>query len=200
MRRILVVLVVVVVIDVVVLFTLRGSGISARRTAWPLEAPASRAAWKWLVPETTRAATNPVAASAEVLQGAREHWADHCATCHGNDGSGDTTIGRRVFPPTPDMRKSSTQGLTDGELFYAIEQGIPWTAMPGWATGTDEGEKESWALVRFIRHLPDATPDELKDMERFNPKSPADLQREHDIDDFLNGPAKGTNGRGTGHQ
>jgi hypothetical protein len=39
-------------------------------------------------------------------------------------------IGRRVYPPVPDMREAPTQGLTDGELFYAIEQGIPWTAMP----------------------------------------------------------------------
>src|SRR5215467_6089454 len=187
MRRILVVLVVVVVIDVIVLLTLRGSGISARRTAWPLEAPVSRAAWKWLVPESTRAATNPVAAGADVLQGAREHWADHCSTCHGNDGSGDTTIGRRVFPPTPDMRKSTTQSLTDGELFYAIEQGIPWTAMPGWTTSTDEGAEESWALVRFIRHLPAITPDEIDEMRRLNPAPPPKPDREKEIEDFLNG-------------
>jgi mono/diheme cytochrome c family protein len=200
MRRILVWCVVLLVIAAGVLVASRGAGITARRTPWPLEARVSRSAWKWLVPSTTRTATNPAPATPDVLQGAREHWADHCATCHGNDGSGDTTIGRRVFPATPDMRQSSTQNLTDGELFYAIEQGIPWTAMPGWATGTAEGEKESWALVRFVRHLPDMTPDEIKDMERFNPKSPADLQREHDIDDFLNGPAKDTNGRGTGRQ
>jgi mono/diheme cytochrome c family protein len=200
MRRILVWCVVLLVIATGLLVAFRGSGITARRAPWPLEARVSRTAWKWLVPSSSRTTTNPVPATADVLEGAREHWADHCATCHGNDGSGDTTIGRRVFPPTPDMRQSSTQGLTDGELFYAIEQGIPWTAMPGWATGTAEGEKESWALVRFVRHLPDMTPDEIKDMERFNPKSPADLQREHDIDDFLNGPAKDTNSRGTGHK
>ena len=82
-------------------------------------------------------------------------------------------IGRRIFPPSPDMRAASTQSLTDGELFYAIEHGIPWTGMPAWETGTPEGEQDSWKLVRFIRHLPSLTPAELTQMEKLNPKSPA---------------------------
>jgi hypothetical protein len=98
-------------------------------------------------------------------------------------------IGRNVFPPAPDMREKRTQALTDGELFYAIEHGIPFTAMPAWGTDTPEGELQSWALVRFIRHLPALTPEELKDMERFNPKSLMDIQRDQEIDDFLK-PAK----------
>ena len=100
------------------------------------------------------------------------------------------------LPPTPDIRDSTTQNLTDGELFYAIEQGIPWTAMPAWSNGTPEGERESWALVRFIRHLPSLTPEELKEMDRFKPVSPAERQREHEIDDFLNGPPRKGSGQG----
>ena len=150
------------------------------------------------MPPKIRDTANPVPAGPAALTAAREHWADHCASCHGNDGSGDTSLGRRVYPVVPDMRAARTQGLTDGELFYAIEQGIPWTAMPGWSTGTADGQRESWQLVRFIRHLPAITPEELHDMERFNPKSPADLQRERDIDDFLNAPAASGRGRG-GH-
>ena len=88
------------------------------------------------------------------------------------------------------MREASTQRLTDGELFYAIEQGIPFTAMPGWATGTEHGEQQSWALVHFIRHLPSITPDELKEMERLNPKAPPNDERDREIDDFLRGPAE----------
>jgi hypothetical protein len=97
------------------------------------------------------------------------------------------------------MRDARTQTLTDGELFYAIEQGIPWTAMPAWGTGTPAGEQESWALVHFIRHLPQLTPEEIKEMERSNPRSPADEQREREIDDFLKGPpsaSPGSPGRG----
>jgi mono/diheme cytochrome c family protein len=183
---------VVVVASAVLL--VRGMGITARRDPFPMEGRVGRASWRFLIPSKIRSAENPVPATADVLNAAREHWADHCATCHANDGSGETTIGRRVYPRTPDMRGQPSQDLSDGELFYAIEQGVPWTAMPAWTTGTPEGERQSWALVRFIRHLPALTPDEVKDMERFNPKSPADLQREHEIEDFLNGPPKKNRG------
>jgi len=177
-----------------VLLLARGAGISANRQASALEEAVATRAWRFLIPASARTAANPLTATADVLRGAREHWADHCATCHANNGDGSTPLGRHVFPPAPDMRAARTQNLTDGELFYAIEQGIPWTAMPAWGNGSDHGQQESWALVHFIRRLPQLTPDEIKDMERFNPKSPAEEQREHDIDDFLKGPTKG--GRG----
>jgi mono/diheme cytochrome c family protein len=116
-----------------------------------------------------------------------EHWADHCASCHANDGSGDTAIGKSLYPPAPDMRGPRSQGMTDGELFYVIERGIPFTGMPAWGTGTADGERQSWELVRFIRHLPDLTMEELERMEQLNPMSPAREQQEKDIEDFLSG-------------
>ena len=176
---------------IVALMLVKGTGIGARRDPIFLEARMARAGWRWLVPRRIRETANPVPAGAGVLKDAREHWADHCALCHGNDGSGNTMVGRRVYPAAPDLRDVRTQGLTDGELFYAVEQGIPWTAMPAWATGDVDGERESWELVRFVRHLPAVTPDELKEMQSLNPSSPAGRQREHDIDNFLNGPPTG---------
>jgi mono/diheme cytochrome c family protein len=196
-RRIAIVFVVGVMTLSVGLLLIAGRGIGAvHHRAWPFEEPIAKAAWRLLVPSSTRRAVNPVPATATVLKAAREHWADHCATCHDNDGSAETTIGRRVYPPVPDLRDRRTQNLTDGELFYAIERGIPWTAMPGWTTGTAEGEAESWALVRFIRHLPSITADELKEMERLNPKPPPNEGLEKEIDDFLKGPPASGAGRG----
>jgi hypothetical protein len=83
------------------------------------------------------------------------------------------------------MRTARTQRLSDGELFYAIERGVPWTAMPGWSTGTPDGERESWALVRFIRHLPVLTEAERADIERLTPRPPPNEQRDREIDEFL---------------
>ena len=175
---------------VIALVLAKGSGIGARRDPMFLEARLARASWRWLVPPRTRDTANPVPNNADVLKAARVHWADHCAGCHANNGGGDTAVGRRVYPASPDLRLAATQGLTDGELFYAIEQGIPWTAMPAWATGTPDGERESWQLVRFIRHLPAVTSEELQEMERMNPKNPADADRDRDIDEFLRGKIK----------
>jgi mono/diheme cytochrome c family protein len=185
-----------VIIIAVVVFV-RGMGISARREPAPGEERIAKAAWRFMIPRDVRASANPVPDTPEVLRSGLEHFADHCSICHANNGSGETTIGRRVYPATPDLRARRTQNLSDGELFYAIEQGIPWTAMPAWGDGTPEGIRGSWELVRFIRHLPALTPDELTVMERFNPRSPADLERDKEIDDFLRGtagppkPAKG---------
>jgi mono/diheme cytochrome c family protein len=171
---------------IVVVF-LRGAGITALRKPPALEARVAKAAWRFLVPGEMRDAQNPVPQTPEVIRDALAHFADHCATCHANTGSGETPIGRRTYPPAPDLRAAASQGLSDGELFYAIEQGIPWTAMPGWRTGTPEGARESWGLVRFIRHLPALTADELAAMERLNPKSPAEVERDREIDEFLRG-------------
>jgi mono/diheme cytochrome c family protein len=165
----------------------KGMGFTARGTPSSLESRVMLAARHWATPRAARDQVNPSPATAEAVRGAMAHWADHCATCHGNDGSGSTTIGRAVYPPAPDMRAARTQQLTDGELFYIIEHGVPFTAMPAWATGAEEGEAESWALVRFIRRLPQLTEAELTDMERLNPKSAGQADEDQRINDFLNG-------------
>jgi mono/diheme cytochrome c family protein len=36
-----------------------------------------------------------------------EHFADHCATCHANDGGGDTSFGKGLYPKPPDMRQKT---------------------------------------------------------------------------------------------
>jgi mono/diheme cytochrome c family protein len=184
---------------VAVLVIVRGSGISAIRQPLPGEERTAKAAWRFLIPRDVQSATNPVPSTSEVLEEGLKHFADHCAVCHANDGGGDTMIGRRIYPPSPDLRGSRTQGLTDGELFYAIENGIPWTAMPAWRNGTPEGVEASWKLVRFIRHLPSLTPQELSQMERFNLKSPADLERDRAIDEFLKGGEVPPKAKAPGH-
>jgi mono/diheme cytochrome c family protein len=137
-------------------------------------------------PAATRSQANPMPKTQEVLADARAHWADHCASCHANDGSGDTAIGSHLYPPAPDMRKYATQNLSDGELFYIIQNGIRLTGMPAWG-GSDHDAEDSWKLVRFIRHLPDLTIEERKQMEKLNPRSPEELKEEEEEEKFLKG-------------
>ena len=69
------------------------------------------------------------------------------------------------------MRAAPTQGLTDGELSYIIENGVRFTGMPAFGSGKEDpaGEKLAWQLVLFIRHLPRITDEELSRMEELNP-------------------------------
>ena len=157
----------------------------ARRDPGPAETAIARRLHLLSMPRAVRGQKNPVAISPEVLQKSLRHFADHCASCHANNGSGDTEIGSRVYPRSPDMRQPGTQQLTDGELYSIIHNGVRWTAMPSW--GASDYDPESWELVHFIRHLPSLTPAELKEMERYNPVSPAELEEQQQEEKFLNG-------------
>jgi mono/diheme cytochrome c family protein len=165
---------------------LRG-GISARAEPSALEARVARTLRSWAIPSDARDAKNPIPASPSALAAGLAHFADHCATCHANDGSGQTAIGRNLYPRVPDMRRRETQELTDGELFYVIENGIRLTGMPAWGgEGTVDG---SWQLVHFIRHLPNLTPEEKERMEALNPRSPDEWRALQDEEAFLRGDA-----------
>jgi mono/diheme cytochrome c family protein len=139
------------------------------------------------VPARARNAENPLPPTPEVLADGRGHFADHCAVCHANDGSGRTTIGQNLYPKAPDMRLKDTQRLTDGELYYIIQNGIRLTGMPAWGDPDDDKDEDGWKLVHFIRHLSELTPAQLKEMEKLNPKTAAELEEERQDEEFLRG-------------
>jgi mono/diheme cytochrome c family protein len=180
-------------------------GIDARDEPATLEIAIARRARHLAVPASARDRVNPVAASPDSVRLGLEHWADHCASCHGNNGSGDTSIGRALYPRAPDMRQAETQDLTDGELFYIIENGVKLTGMPAWGTGTEDGEAASWHLVHFIRHLPKLSDEELAVMEELNPRSPAEWRALEEERKFLAGESDAptvapSHGHKGGHQ
>jgi mono/diheme cytochrome c family protein len=161
-------------------------GFSARDHPTALEAVVARKVRMMAIPRQAKNEKNPYVPAPDTLTEARRHFADHCAICHGNDGSGNTTIGRNLYPKAPDMRLAATQGLTDGELYYVIRNGVRLSGMPGWGEAHAMDE-DSWKLVLFIRHLPNLTPDEEKDMEQYNPKSAAERAEEEEEEQFLKG-------------
>lgn len=163
------------------------TGFSAKTEPHVLEVMMARQIRHLAVPIAQRNAPNPVPFSPDVLNEARAHFADHCATCHANDGSGQTPIGKNVYPKAPDLRLADTQSLSDGELFWIIHNGIRFTGMPAWGEGEPEKDLDSWKLVHFIRHLPQLTPNELDEMKALNPKTPRELQEEAAFDKFLEG-------------
>ena len=169
------------------MLVVQGRGVSARPQPSSIETRAALFLRGWLTPPMYKGLRNPVTATPGNFADARQHFADHCASCHANDGSGNTEMGQSFYPKAPDMRLPRTQELSDGEIFYFIEQGIRLTGMPAWSTGTPEGEKASWELVHFIRRLSALTPEDLAIMERFNPTSRDVFEEELRIERFLSG-------------
>lgn len=155
-------------------------GFDARKTPSNAEVRIARALRHMAIPKADRDEENPWkdVATADVMKDAREHFADHCAQCHANDGSGNTEMSKGLYPRPPDMRLPATQNLSDGELYYIIRNGVPLTGMPGWGDPHFDQDDDSWQLVLFIRHLSHLTPDELKDMESYNPKGKMEMEEE----------------------
>jgi mono/diheme cytochrome c family protein len=176
-------------------FSRYARGFSAREKPSALEAFLAEQARHVAVPDKAKELHNPVPYSEQVIEEARSHWADHCAYCHANDGSGDAEVGRNLYPPAPDMRQRETQAKTDGELYYTIENGIRLSGMPAWGSGGFNDE-DTWKLVYFIRHLPKVTAQEVEAMKKLNPRSPMELMEEQQEEEFLNeGTTKGTQRR-----
>jgi mono/diheme cytochrome c family protein len=188
MRRssaLLVLLVVVVGLLVAAGASMMHNGLSARATPTKLEESMARHLWQLSIPSNAKEAKNPVQTTPENLKEARLHFADHCAVCHANDGSGDAVFGRGLYPKPPDLRLQATQERTDGELFWVIENGVRFTGMPSFAS--HDMSDDSWKLVLFIRHIPHLTAEERMEMAANNPKSLEEREEDRQEDEFLNG-------------
>ncbi|CAN5833665.1 hypothetical protein BH24ACI5_BH24ACI5_18630 [soil metagenome] len=199
LRAVLLLTVVGALVSGAAAYSIARRGLSTRTEPSRVEEFVARTMRRLATPGAVQTQPNPVPRTEAVMTEALEHYADHCAVCHANNGSGDTTIGRGLYPKAPDMRLAPTQSLTDGELFSIIEHGIRLTGMPAWGDGTPDGERASWGLVHFIRHLPTLTPEEIERMEALNPKTPAQFREEEEIRRFLEGkdpPPAGTPRKG----
>ena len=179
--------VVTVVLAAASVWYARSSGLTALAQPNAVEAGIARSVRRFAIPGEIRNRQNPIAVSDSVIAAGRDHFADHCASCHANDGSGSTEMGQNLFPKAPDMRQAATQSLTDGELFWIIENGVRFTGMPGWSTATEEGATASWHLVHFIRHLPNVREADLEAMKVRNPRSPEEIRQEIEEERFLRG-------------
>ena len=98
------------------------------------------------IPSRYKTMKNPVTATPEVIHEGMAHWADHCAACHANNGSGDTMYGKTMYPRPPDMRQKDTQEMSDGELYYTIKNGVRLSGMPAFGDPGDD-DMDSWKLV-----------------------------------------------------
>ena len=188
----------VIVIAAIALFALAAAfgvvamtqkGFSAADEPTSVEAFLATTMRRMAVPDDLKDANNPLPASPEIVAEGLAHFADHCATCHGNDGKGQTAMGPNFYPKVPDLTQPGTQSQSDGALFATIENGVRLTGMPAFGNGTAESAYGSWALVHFIRHLPQLTPAELTQMEYLNPKSPAEWEQMQEEAAFLGAEA-----------
>lgn len=159
------------------LWYMRGSGFSAREQPSWMERVMAQNARKIATPADAKSLRNPrQQQTSEMIAEADEHFVEHCGICHGIDGRGDTLIGKNLYPKVPDMSAADTQQLSDGELYYIINNGIRLTGMPAWRS--EDKPEAIWDLVSLIRRLPKLSPEELKRLQEAARNSGGELSEQ----------------------
>jgi mono/diheme cytochrome c family protein len=94
---------------------------------------------------------------ARILTGA-DHYADHCAICHGSPDPRVSSIADALSPKAPELTNGRRR-YSPGELFWIVKNGIKMSGMPSWASHSDT---ELWSVVAFLERLPTLSPEEYK--------------------------------------
>ncbi|MDP1638832.1 MAG: c-type cytochrome [Candidatus Nitrotoga sp.] len=107
-------------------------------------------------PDSFLAMTNPLSASAEVLQAGKTLFQKSakpaaCAMCHGEKGDGKGMMGAALAPPPRNFTcNAMMKDIPDGQLFWIIKKGSPGTGMMSFSGLSDD---KVWQLIHYIRSL-----------------------------------------------
>lgn len=153
----------------------RTGGLSADAQPGRVERFVARNLVRLSIPASAAREENPFRNDAEAWRTAAEHFESHCAACHGATGQADTVMAKSFYPKVPDLTQPIVQRLTDGDLFYIIQNGVRWTGMPAWRL--QHTTEESWRLVSFVRKLPTLTPQDLEDSRQMS--QPGNGEHDH---------------------
>ena len=156
-------IVLLVLVAVVAAVLVARRGLAADQEPGRLERTIAGQLVRLSIPAEAEQHANPFAGQPDAWRDAVEHYRDHCASCHGNDGKGDTEMGRNMYPPVPDLTNADVQARSDGALFHIIQNGVRWTGMPAWRE--EHSPDDTWKLVAFLRKAPTLTEADLSSPE-----------------------------------
>lgn len=91
---------------------------------------------------------------ASVMRGAG-HYETGCRSCHGAPGERVPAV-PRAMTPHPPLLAERVGTWTAPQLFYIVKHGVKFTGMP--AFPAQARDDEVWAVVGFLRRLPDLSP------------------------------------------
>ena len=92
-----------------------------------------------------------------------DHYNEMCVTCHGAPGLEPGELAQGLNPPAPVFAHSSSN-RNAAETFLIVKNGIKMTGMPAWAPTHDDSA--IWAMVAFLRHLPQLTPEKYRALQK----------------------------------
>ena len=95
-----------------------------------------------------------------------EHYNEMCVVCHGAPGM-ESSEARQGLNPKPPLLAKVAKEISPREMFWDIKHGIKMTGMPAW--GPTHSDDKIWAMVAFVKQLPQMSPEQYKTMEQETP-------------------------------
>ncbi len=119
------------------------------RAAWWLVVLGVVFADWWLPQATAQELVNPVPATDASLARGQEIYGQACAVCHGVQGRGDGPLARTMVPRPADFRVHMAEGHTEAQLFDWLSNGVPDTAMQGFADQLSAEDR--WNVINYLQ-------------------------------------------------
>jgi mono/diheme cytochrome c family protein len=137
--------------------------VAATQPPGRLEKAVARYAVDRSIARRASGAKNPLSSSPEVLREGLSHYRENCLGCHGAPGVDAAEYGQGLNPAAPDLTLPRVQENPDGQLYWIVANGIRMTGMPAFAP--THREEEIWMIVAFLRHLPEISAAEEKELK-----------------------------------
>ena len=149
-----------------------------RATQWLLETARERS-----ISVRAGGMTVPPLDDPKLIAMGAEHYAEMCTGCHLAPGVEESELRRGLYPQPPNLIEHGRE-RDPQETFWIIKHGIKMTAMPAW--GTMHDDHSIWAMVAFLRKLPELTPEAYNALNAENEgeHSHHEHSEEHDADDM----------------
>ena len=107
----------------------------------------------------------PLTSDARIARGA-VIYRSHCLQCHGAPGIAPEPFALGLMPAPANLAHTARE-WPDAELYWVVRYGLKMTGMPAWAYRL--GEDDLWAVVAFLRRLPQLSPEQYAAMMRTLP-------------------------------
>lgn len=102
-------------------------------------------------PASAKKLKNPLAATEENIAQGRTLFNQHCASCHGEDGKAKTDVAAAMKRKPTDLTGKAMHGITDGEVYWVVTNGIKQRGMPAYKTKASDQER--WQMTLYVKHL-----------------------------------------------
>ena len=102
-------------------------------------------------PASAKKLKNPLTATEENIEAGRALFNRNCASCHGEDGKAKTDVAAAMKVKPTDLTGHTMHGITDGEIYWVIANGIKTSRMPAFSAKTTPNER--WQMALYVKHL-----------------------------------------------